>query len=242
MTKEEQHFVWEGCGLRLHIPHNSLPDDCSRCHLKIAVSLSGNFELPEDGVLVSAVYSLTHDLGDRELRNPVTLEMQHCASANVLNDLCVLRATSTPYVFEEVPGGYFANGYSVINLNRFSLFTTFLKRVRSLFSLFHSPFKYCATVYYTNILQFSFRFQIFVFRNLEAIHMVCFATSYLFVYYILLLKGIKAEIEEEGKDFELGPYSKIKFEDGAQKMRLIIPESTISDWKMTQLNQLLVYT
>ena len=181
VTNEEQHFVWEGYGLRLHIPHNCLPDDCSHCHLKIAASLSGNFDFPEDGVLVSAVYSFTHDLGDRELRNPVSLEIQHCATADVLNDLCVLRATSTPYVFEAVSGGNFANGYSVIKVNHFSLFTTFLKWVSSFFSLFQRPFEYCARVYYTNILQFSFWFQIFVIRNLEAIHTVCFVISYLLV-------------------------------------------------------------
>ena len=171
MTNEEQHFVWEGYGLRLHVPHNSLPDDYNHCHLKIAVSLAGNIKLPKDGVLVSAVYSFTHDLGDRELRNPVTLEMQHCASTDVLNDLCVVRATKTPYIFEEVPGGYFANGYSVIKLNRFSFFTTFLKYVSSFFSPL--PLEYCATVYYTNILQSSFWFEIFIIQNLEAIYMVC---------------------------------------------------------------------
>ena len=181
VTNEEQHFVWDGYGLRLHIPHNSLPDGCSHCHLKITVSLSGNFQLPEDGVLVSAVYSFTHDLGDMELTNAVTLEMQHCASDNVLNDLCVLRARSTRYVFEEVPGGCFANGYSVLKLNSFSLFTTFLKRVCSFFSFSPPLFEYCARVYYTNILQFSFRVEIFIIRNLEAIHMVCFITLYLFV-------------------------------------------------------------
>ena len=179
--------MWKGYGLRLRIPRNSLPHDFNHCHLKIAVSLSGNFELPEDGVLVSAVYSFTHDLGDRELKNPVTLEMQHCASADVLNDLCVLRATNTSYVFEEVPGGYFANGYSVIKLNCFSLFTTFLKRVRSFFSLSQRPFEYCARVYYTNILQFSFWFQIFVIQNLEAIHTVRFNCYILFLGFIIIL-------------------------------------------------------
>ena len=176
VTNEEQNFVWEGYGLRLHIPHNSLPDGCNHCHIKIAVSLAGNFELPEDGVLVSAVYSFTHDLGDRKLRNPVTLEMQHCASTNVSNDLCVVRATKTPYKFEEIPGGYFANGYSEIKLNRFSRFTTFWKRIRSLIS--QRQYEYCATVYYTKILQCSFWFEIFIIRNLEAIHTVC-------LYYIL---------------------------------------------------------
>ena len=56
------------------------------------------------------------------------------------------------------------------------------------------------------------------------------------------MKGIRVEIEEEENDFEPGPYSKIKFEDGAQEIRLIIPEGTISDWKMTKLNQILVCT
>ena len=58
----------------------------------------------------------------------------------------------------------------------------------------------------------------------------------------MFLKRIQAGVKEQDKDFEPGPYSKIKFEDGAEEMRLIIPEGTISDWKMTQLNQLLVYT
>ena len=181
--------MWEGYGLRLHIPHNSLPDNCNHCHLKIAMSLAGNFELPRDGVLVSAVYLFTHDLGDRELRNLVTLEMQHCASADVLNDLCVVRATNTPYIFEEVPGGYFANGYSVIKLNGFSLFTTFWKRVCSFFS--PPPLEYCATVYYTNISRIRFCFEIFIIRNLEAIHTVC-------LYYILFAGDIFICIFPEG--------------------------------------------
>ena len=58
---------------------------------------------------------------------------------------------------------------------------------------------------------------------------------------LFFLKKIKAEIEEHYKDFEPGPYSKIKFEDGAHELRLIIPEGTISGWKMRQLNQLLVH-
>ena len=170
MTNEEQHIEWKGYGFRLHIPCNTLPDDCSCCNLTISVSLSGNFELPEDGVLVSAVYSFTHDLGDRELRNQVTLEMQHCASVHVLNDLRVLRAVSPSYKFEVVPGGQFADGYSVIKLHHFSRFTTFL---RNIFFPRSRPFEYCATAYYLNILPFSFLVKIFIIRNLEAIYTVC---------------------------------------------------------------------
>ena len=175
LTNKEQHIVWKGYGLRLHIPCNTLPDDCSSCNLTISVSLSGNFELPEDGVLVSAVYSFTHDLGDRELRNQITLEMQHCASVHVLNDLRVLRAVSPSNKFEVVPGGHFADGYSVIKLHHFSRFTTFLRNIRSFFSL--SPrsrlFEYCAISYYLKIRPFCFFVKIFIIRNLEAIYTVC---------------------------------------------------------------------
>ena len=66
--------------------------------------------------------------------------------------------------------------------------------------------------------------------------------SYLLVIsYVIFLKGIKAEVEERDREFKPGPYCKVKFEDGAQEIRLIIPEGTISDWKMSRLNQLLVH-
>ena len=48
-------------------------------------------------------------------------------------------------------------------------------------------------------------------------------------------------MEERDREFKPGPYSKVKFEDGAQEIRLIIPKGKISGWKMSQLNQLLVH-
>ena len=170
MTNEEQFIVWEEYGLRLHVPQNALPEDCSHCQLKIAVTVSGNFELPQDGVLVSAIYSFSHDLGDRELRNPVRLEMQHCASSDVLDHLCILRATSASHRFEVVPGGTFDCYYGEIELRCFSFFTIFLDFISS---LFFSSVEYCARVYYTNIRPDCFQFEIFVTRSLNAIDEVC---------------------------------------------------------------------
>ena len=116
VTNEEQHIVWEGYGLRLHIPSNSLPEKCSQFELKIAVGLSGDFELPDDGDLVSALYSFGHDLGENKLRQPVTLEMQHCATPDVLNELSIIRASAGSNKFVLVPGGDFvaAKGYGRI--------------------------------------------------------------------------------------------------------------------------------
>ena len=118
VTNEEQHIVWKEYGLRLHITPNSLPEDLNQCNVKIEVALSGNFQLPEDGVLVSAVYSFSHDLGNKELRHSVTLEMQHCANTSTLNDLRVVRAMDVHGKFEFLPGADFnrSDGYGAINL------------------------------------------------------------------------------------------------------------------------------
>lgn len=49
-------------------------------------------------------------------------------------------------------------------------------------------------------------------------------------------------MEERDRSFQPGPYSKVKFEDSAHEIHLIIPEGANSGWKMRQLNQLVVYT
>ena len=171
VTNEEQHVIWERYGLRLHIPPNSLPEDLYQCSLKIKVALSGDFLLPEDGILVGAVYSFSHDLGDKELRRSVTLEMQHCVNTSALSGLCVVRAMDVPCKFEFFPGADFnhSDGYGAINLRQFSLFSTFLKRVRSFFS----PLEYCARIYYTNILPLQFDFEFLIIRDLDTLARVC---------------------------------------------------------------------
>ena len=178
MTNEEQHFVWEGYGLRLHIPHNSLPDDCSHCHLKIAVSLAGNFELPEDGVLVSAVYSVTHDLGDRELRNTVTLEMQHCATNTVLSGLRFLRANTDSNKLKVIQGGDFQPGYAVIEIDHFSSFGLWLQN--RFYSTFHS-LDYQARLYYTDIEHLSFKSNFYILPNLDANFKVRLCIVYIYI-------------------------------------------------------------
>ena len=157
--------MWEGYGLRLHIPHNSLPDDCSHCHMKIAVSLSGKFEFPEGGVLVSAVYSFTHDLGDRELRIPVTLEMQHCATNTVLTGLRFLKANTDSNKLEVIHGGDFQPGYAVIEIDRFSSFGLWLQN--RFYFTFHS-LEYRARLYYTDIKCLSFKSHFYILPDLDA--------------------------------------------------------------------------
>ena len=96
--------------------------------------------------------------------------MQHCANTSSLNDLCVVRAMDVHCKFEFLPGAAFnrSDGYGAINLQRFSLFSTFLRRVRSFFSL-----EYCAKIYYTKILPLQFDFEFLIIRDLSALAEVC---------------------------------------------------------------------
>ena len=173
MTNEEQHFVWEGYGLRLHIPSDALPEGYSQFELKMKVALAKEFQSPgEDGGPVSAVYSFSHDLGDKELCQPVTVEMQHCAAASAVKDLCIVRADENSDVFDIIPGGVFdqRDGYATIKLRSFCKLCVYLHWF--LASLF-STLVPCAKLYYTNIERNSFRFYLYLIPWLDALLEVC---------------------------------------------------------------------
>ena len=180
VTNEKQDIIWEGYGLKLHIPSNSLPEGHSQCQLKVEVGLSGDFELPENGVLVSAVYSFSHDLGDEALlRQPVTLQMEHCAATSAVDYLSIIRANTSSNTFNYVPGGDFGSveGYAVIKLHSFSRFSTFLKK--HLLPQSFSVIKYSANLYYTYIFHLQFNFEFFIIRKLRTLSEVSFIELWL---------------------------------------------------------------
>ena len=175
VTNEKQHVLWEEYGLRLHIPHNALPEDCTHSELKMAVALSGHFSFPRKGIPVSGIYSFSHDLGDKQLRRPVTLEIQHCVNVNAVDGLCIVRAdenSEAPYEFKDLPEGVFTQkkAYGTIQLHHFCRITTFLwwRLLSSIYTL-----EYCAKLYYTNIEPGGFDFHLYVIPNLNIILKVC---------------------------------------------------------------------
>ena len=188
VTNEEQNIIWDGYGLRVHIPRGSLPKGRSHCQLKIGVAVSGEFQLPENGIPTSAVYWLSHDLQE-ELQNPITLEMQHCATNSALNGLCVAQASTLsynlPYKFEQIQGAVFTpnTGYGAIELHHFSLFTTFLLRVlRAFQSHFRPPIEYCAILYYTKIRHLRFQSHVHILQNLDSHFKVSMRMHILYPY------------------------------------------------------------
>ena len=175
VTNEEQHIDWEGYGLRLHIQQNSLPENCTQFQLKMAVSRAKECTLPtENGILVSAVYSFNHNLGDRKLRRPATLEMQHCVVGGSNSSLCIVQSNeiSPPFMFSLLQGGKFdtLEGYASVELDHFCSFGVYLKWFIS--SLIWN-LKSCAVLYYTNIRPHSFQFHLYIAPQLDAILKVC---------------------------------------------------------------------
>ena len=155
------------------------------------MSLSADFELPENGALVSAVYSFTHDLGNRKLKNKVTLEMQHCATNEALNGLRILRANCKSNKSKVIPAEIFLPDVSCgkIRLEHFSKFCVMLQNIAvslpkspssssSIVSPSQdeshsssptlSPMEYRVQVYYTDIGPKSFESNLYILPNLDA--------------------------------------------------------------------------
>ena len=113
---------FKGCGVKLHIPQNSLPADCQQCELKIRASLSGNFKLPSNCELVSGVYCIQCPV---KFTKDVTLEVQHCCTQT--EKLTFIQAESTKKapnlcLFQILKGGKFPEGstHGSIELSAFS--------------------------------------------------------------------------------------------------------------------------
>ena len=117
-------FEWKGYGLRLYVPEGSLPGCMEECRVDIAGSLSGQFQLPENLVLLSPVFWISASCN---FTKPVTLEIQHCALAKdeALSGLNFVSATRSqkdlPYIFKQLDGGVFSaySSFGSIQLSHF---------------------------------------------------------------------------------------------------------------------------
>lgn len=121
ITSQVLSYEWKGCGLKLHVPQNSLPANCSQCRITIKASLSGQYKYPDTCELVSGVYWIYCPV---ELSYDVMLQLQY--NSNAKDGLKFLRADCTqkvlPYSFQELEGGQFSEHcyYGSIYLSRFS--------------------------------------------------------------------------------------------------------------------------
>ena len=129
---------WEEYGLRITIPHDAVPL-YDTVEVAITALVGGEFILPEDTELVSAVYAISVS---KPLLKPVQLEIQHCVSieepahSNYLS-FATARSDQLPYQFQPVEGGEFSIGsrYGSLYITEFSLWI--IKKFKSLTRRFH---------------------------------------------------------------------------------------------------------
>ena len=150
VTSNEQHFSWHEYGLQLDIPENSLPEDVHTCTICIKTSITGDYQLPQNLHLVSAVYSIKC-IPKIQFSKPVTLQIQHCVTQQEsFHELCFVRspsAGSSFEVFQSNTGSQSAavgrfpkhSSYGFIELDRFCKFAL----ARKVFG----KRDYCANIY-----------------------------------------------------------------------------------------------
>ena len=126
LTQEAVDLKFEGYGFKLHVPEGSLPEEVSETQLNVRVSLSGQFQLPTNCELISAVYWVS---SLHKFMKAITVEIQHCAALSTdeqSEQLTFIHTKCTqkelPYVFEEQVGGIFSRHSSdgSVSLSHFS--------------------------------------------------------------------------------------------------------------------------
>ena len=148
ITNQAHSFHWAGYGLKLHVPQGALPAGLEECRVLMKVGISGQFVLPQNTSLVSAVYWLDSEPRHR-FSQPLTLEMQHCAMSSQTTRLSFALAKCSqknlPYNFEILDGGEFSSqsAYGCIQLQHFSLVTMVMRLIMG-----EDDVRYFARLYY----------------------------------------------------------------------------------------------
>ena len=122
-TGKAQSYEWRRFGFRMHIPENALPPEVDECRVHVKVSLSGQYQFPEDTELVSGIYWIATP---HKFAKAVTIEIQHCSNTEHPSSLTYIVAKCTqdvlPYHFSILSGGTFSpsSRYGSIDVTHFS--------------------------------------------------------------------------------------------------------------------------
>ena len=121
------YYDWKDYGFDIHIPAEALKSGSSPLTMHIQASVSGEFQLPNDLELVSAVYWIS--TAKTLFSQPVTVTVQHCAHlgySDTFTSLSFITAKCTqptlPYNFKRMQNGVFTRDsqYGSIELDHFS--------------------------------------------------------------------------------------------------------------------------
>ena len=125
---ESLSYCWESFGLNLEAPANALVSADPFQTLNLLNCNIDHFKVPENMELVSGIYWVDFKV---EFANPITIEIEHCASLDQPSQLSSLSFVSTeppaqgavPYQLQPLPGGVFSQDscYGSIQLSQSSL-------------------------------------------------------------------------------------------------------------------------
>ena len=131
-----------GSGSTDYIPAGAVSRRVTLC---IQASLSGDYQLPDDGVLVSRVYWLSLHPHIEEFEKHATISLQHCAAEDDDSSVSFVTAKCTqetlPYTFKPLSGGAFSTYNSTIQVTGFSGFGILGKRRMYDFRVYYIPKK-----------------------------------------------------------------------------------------------------
>ena len=121
-SSQGQLVEWNG--LKLHIHQGSLPECLQKCMIYIKASLTGEYEIPENSCLVSAIFWLRCE-PQCTFTKPITVEIQHCSTKQDPSRLKIVRAFCSqkrlPYNFKPLGGRFDAGtSYGAVEVNGFS--------------------------------------------------------------------------------------------------------------------------
>ena len=121
-------FHWENYDFRLHCPEGAVSKDTE---VAVVALVSGDFKVPKDTVLVSAVYAISVS---KPLLKPLTIELQHCVDLRNTGQTGCLKFVRAPlmeypYQFSIVDGGSFSvdSRYGSIEREQFCIFAIIKK-------------------------------------------------------------------------------------------------------------------
>ena len=137
-----QKLVWSGYGFNIEVPAGALPPGVT-ASVAVRAILRGQFSLPENSELISAVYWISCS---EDLLKPVTVNIQHCAvisseeeSAKFKFIIAKCSQLNLPYKFKLRDGVFNAHTqYATIQLKQFSFISAIanycgvLKKYRAL--------------------------------------------------------------------------------------------------------------
>ena len=124
LTNSALVFEWKEFGLTLHILEGTLPESVNHCIVSIKVSIAGEYQLPPNFHLASAVFWL-YCQPVTEFMKPITLEMDHCANrlpgaSNFSFMRAVCSQVELPYTFKPIGGSFVSDYRGTIALSSFS--------------------------------------------------------------------------------------------------------------------------